>query len=242
MVLKASFLYVMCVYPQLSYSSGLVPLKMYRDLQRDMGPYHTVCIALYMFYKCFLHVQMRHIQFYIVTCVRSCCRINRLFTEYRETSLVWCRIVTRAYGTRDNTSNRLVTFPCTQWIIRMTFVTARRVIPCTQWINTYLSVQVSHACTDYSDSQETPNTRNFHNLMLISNPSNSENPSSWVPHPRKHYTQLVQVGSHLKRDGHTSGPVWSAAHQEWSCGLQWGQSGLQWGQSECSNGHFTKLI
>ncbi len=27
--------------------------------------------------------------------VRSCCRINTLFTEYRETSLVWCCIVTR---------------------------------------------------------------------------------------------------------------------------------------------------
>ncbi len=35
--------------------------------------------------------------------VRSCCRINTLFTEYRETSLVWCRIVTRAYDTRDKT-------------------------------------------------------------------------------------------------------------------------------------------
>ncbi len=56
-------------------------------------------------------------KFYIVAYVRSCCRINTLFAEYRETSLVWCHIVTHAYGTRDNTGNRLVTFPCTQWII-----------------------------------------------------------------------------------------------------------------------------
>ncbi len=55
--------------------------------------------------------------FYNVTYVRSCCRINTLFTQYMEKSLVWCRIVTRAYGTRDNTSNRLVIFPFTQWII-----------------------------------------------------------------------------------------------------------------------------
>ncbi len=46
--------------------------------------------------------------------VKSCCRINTLFTEYRETSLIWCRIVTGAYDTRDNTGNRLVIFPCTQ--------------------------------------------------------------------------------------------------------------------------------
>ncbi len=52
-------------------------------------------------------------KFYIVTYVRSCCRINTLFTEYRETSLIRCRIVTRAYGTRDNIGNRLVIFPCT---------------------------------------------------------------------------------------------------------------------------------
>ncbi len=43
-------------------------------------------------------------KFYNVTYVRSCCRINTVFTEYRETSLVWCRIVTRAYRTRDNTT------------------------------------------------------------------------------------------------------------------------------------------
>ncbi len=36
-------------YHDLSYSSGLAPLKMYRELQCDMGPYRTVCTALYMF-------------------------------------------------------------------------------------------------------------------------------------------------------------------------------------------------
>ncbi len=53
------------------------------------------------------------------TYVRSCCRINTLFTEYRETSLVWCRIVTRA-----NTGNRLVIFPCTQYIYWTVFLGA----------------------------------------------------------------------------------------------------------------------
>ncbi len=33
----------------LSYSSGLAPLKMYRELQRDMGLDRTVRIALYVF-------------------------------------------------------------------------------------------------------------------------------------------------------------------------------------------------
>ncbi len=104
----------------LSYSSGLAPLKMYRELQRDMGPYRTVHIALYMFtYILQVNVFLvcsdeTHTNFTLFTYVRSCCRINTLFTEYRETSLVWCRIVTRAYGTRDNTGNRLVIFPCTQ--------------------------------------------------------------------------------------------------------------------------------
>ncbi len=59
-----------CVsYTVLSYSSGLAPLKMYRELQRDMGPYRTVHIALYAFthvlqvnYMCFLYVQRRHMQ------------------------------------------------------------------------------------------------------------------------------------------------------------------------------------
>ncbi len=66
----------------LSYSSGLAPLKMYRELQRDMGPYRTVHIALYVFTHvsqvnmCFLYVQTRRIQILHVTYVRSCCRIN----------------------------------------------------------------------------------------------------------------------------------------------------------------------
>ncbi len=77
----------------------------WKCIESDMGSYH--CIALYMFTHdlqvnmCFLYVQTRH-KCYSVTYVRSCCRINILFTEYRETSLVWCRIVTRAYDTCDN--------------------------------------------------------------------------------------------------------------------------------------------
>ncbi len=95
----------------LSYSSGLAPLKMYRELQRDMGPYRAVRIALYMFTH-ILQVNMCSDEIHTsFTLFRSCCRIN---TEYRETSLVWCHIVTRAYGTCDNTGNRLVIFPCTQ--------------------------------------------------------------------------------------------------------------------------------
>ncbi len=31
------------------YPTALAPLKMYEELQRDMGPYRTVRIALYMF-------------------------------------------------------------------------------------------------------------------------------------------------------------------------------------------------
>ncbi len=42
-----------------------------------------------------------------VTYVSYCCRVNTLFTEYRETSLVWCHIVTHA-----NAGNRLMIFPC----------------------------------------------------------------------------------------------------------------------------------
>ncbi len=42
--------HITCIYyNSLSYSYGLAPLKMYRELQRDMGPYRTVRIALYMF-------------------------------------------------------------------------------------------------------------------------------------------------------------------------------------------------
>ncbi len=78
------------LYEVLSYSSGLAPLKMYGELQCDMGPYRTVHCT------CLLHV-------------RSCCRVKIL---YRETSLLRCRTVTRAYGTCDNTGNRLMIFPC----------------------------------------------------------------------------------------------------------------------------------
>ncbi len=76
---------------------------MYRELQRDMGPYRIVHIALYMFTRFTIkHVFLvctdeTHTNFCIVTYVKSCCGINALFPEYRETSLVWCRIVTRAY-------------------------------------------------------------------------------------------------------------------------------------------------
>ncbi len=36
-------------YWQLSYKSGIAPLRMYRELQCDMGPYRTVHITLYVF-------------------------------------------------------------------------------------------------------------------------------------------------------------------------------------------------
>ncbi len=77
------------------------------------------CSYRTVLFTCFLHIQtMRDTyRFYIVTYVRSCCRINTLFTEYRETSLVWCSIVTHAYGNGANTSNRHVICPCTQWMI-----------------------------------------------------------------------------------------------------------------------------
>ncbi len=47
----------------LSYSSGPAPLKMYRELQHDMGPYRTVRIALYMFTQVNMYVQTRHTYF-----------------------------------------------------------------------------------------------------------------------------------------------------------------------------------
>ncbi len=77
---------------------------MYRELQRDSGPYRTVRIALHMFTRfTSKHVFLvctdeAHTNFTMLhNYVRSCCRINTLFTEYRETSLVWCRIITLAY-------------------------------------------------------------------------------------------------------------------------------------------------
>ncbi len=64
------------IYIYLSYSSGLAPLKMYGELQRDMGPYRTVRIALHMFTRftskrvsCMFRRDTY--TFYIVTYVRS---------------------------------------------------------------------------------------------------------------------------------------------------------------------------
>ncbi len=96
---------------------------MYGELQRDMGPYCTVHIALYMFTRftskhvflvCTDETHTNFTLLHMSGLAVGQCWINTLFTEYRETSLVWCHIATRAYGTRDNTGNRLVIFPCTQ--------------------------------------------------------------------------------------------------------------------------------
>ncbi len=71
-------------------SHGLIPIKMFGKLQRNMGPYHTVYV-----YTCFAskHVFLvcsdeTHTNFTLFNYVRSCCR------------------------TRDNTGNRLMIFPC----------------------------------------------------------------------------------------------------------------------------------
>ncbi len=80
------------------------------------GPYHTVHIAPFMLHvlqvkrvSC-MHVGQNTCNFYSVTYVSPCCRIN---TEYRarETAVVWCCIVTHTYDTlTNNTGNILVIF------------------------------------------------------------------------------------------------------------------------------------
>ncbi len=76
---------------------------------------HTVRIALYMFthniivftskYLAFTDWLRDTYKFYVDTYVKSCCRINTLFTEYRETSLVWCLCLLATRLTNDVVSN-----------------------------------------------------------------------------------------------------------------------------------------
>ncbi len=73
-------------------------IEMYRATARYGAilrcSYRTVHVYTYFTSKhVFLVCSDETHKFYIVTYVSSCCRINTLFTEYRETSLVWCRII-----------------------------------------------------------------------------------------------------------------------------------------------------
>ncbi len=84
---------------------------------------HLNCTWWYKLTLCFLHVQTRHIQCYI--CQLLLYRINIVITEYSETSLVWCHIVTHA-----NTVKWLVIFP----VLSEMYIIAVTQVMLVQWM------------------------------------------------------------------------------------------------------------
>ncbi len=92
---------------------------------------------------------------------RFCCRVNTIYPENRETSLIWGCIVARAYGTCTNTGNRLVIFPCTQSVY-LVFVTALqdaiidlKVLPLHTNKKTHLRLQLKTIEASESESTQT---------------------------------------------------------------------------------------